>query len=215
MKISKINAMISLSFCLLIGDAAGADGFYIELSPGVSILADADISGAGFSGKAEFDPCLCMIAGAVGYRFLDQVRSEINLSYRQVDVNELNAPSISLDGRGDASAFAVMANAYYDFDIGYSVSPYLGIGIGFANIEVDTGSSDTVLAIDDNSSEFAWNVMVGISEHASEHIVLSLGYRYFGTTEPELSASALGVSSVKLKAKIELHEILFGFRYNF
>ena len=220
MKITNPAASLAFAVCLLFAYTAGADGIYVELAPGVSIFADSDISVFGLSGDVEFDTGF-VIGGAVGYRFLDQpeglvdqIRGELNLSYREADIEKLTSGGLELPGAGDVSAIALMANVYYDFDIGFPVTPYLGAGIGFAHIEIDS-QRNAILVVNDDSTEFAWNVMLGASYAASEAIDLSLGYRYLVTTDPEFDASITGVGSQKLDAEISLHEILFGLRYNF
>ncbi len=200
--------------------ASAQDGLYVELAPGISIFADSDVSGggglAGFSAVAEFDTGF-VIGGSVGYRFLDSFRGEVNLSYRQADVDQVTiAGALMLEGTGDISLLALMANVYYDLDLESPVTPYLGVGIGLGFIDVDTGVTPlSVLVVNDSATEFAWNIMVGASYGVTDNIDLSLGYRYLGTTDPELDATLVGFGSGTLDAEIAVHEILFGFRYNF
>ena len=194
-------------------DVAADDTFYVEIQPGVSILADSDISGLGLSGEAEFDTGF-VIGGALGYRIFDNLRAEANLSYRQADVDKVTSGAVVLEGAGDASVLALMANVYVDFDFGYAVKPYIGGGIGVGFIDVDKGSSN-ILIVDDEATEFAWNIMAGASYRVLENIDLSLGYRYLGTTDPDLDATLVGFGTGKLNAEITVHEVLFGLRYNF
>jgi opacity protein-like surface antigen len=172
---------------------------------------------------ATQSPPIVVIGGAVGYRFLDQpagfveqVRGELNLSYREADIDKVTSVAGSRLERGDVGAIALMANVYYDFDVGSPITPYLGGGIGFANIDIDS-DSDADLVVNDDSTEFAWNVMLGASYAASEAIDLSLGYRYLSAPDPQFDASSVAVlpTSGKIDAEISLHEILFGLRYNF
>ena len=194
-------------------DVTADDALYVEIQPGVSILADSDISGLGLSGEAEFDTGF-VIGGALGYRIFDNLRAEANLSYRQADVDKVTSGAVVLEGAGDASVLALMANVYIDFDFGYAVKPYIGGGIGVGFIDVDKGSSN-ILIVDDEATEFAWNIMAGASYRVLENIDLSLGYRYLGTTDPDLDATLVGFGTGKLNAEITVHEVLFGLRYNF
>ena len=182
--------------------ASAQDGLYIEFTPGASFLADSDLSGggglSGLSAEAEFDSAF-VIGGAVGSRFLDSFRGEVNLSYREADIENVTSGGVTLQ------VLALMGNVYYDFDLELPVTPYLGAGIGVGFIEVDP--------VNDEATEFAWNIMFGASYGVTDTIGLSLGYRYLGTTDAELDAT--GPASGTVDAEIAVHEILFGFRYNF
>ena len=85
--------------------------------------------------------------------------------------------------------------------------------VGF--IEVDPGNA-SVFIVNDEATEFAWTIMFGVFYGVTDTIDLSLGYRYLGTTDPELDATLPFVpASGTVDAEIAAHEILFGFRYNF
>jgi opacity protein-like surface antigen len=208
-----VLAFVCLASCSLAVSASARDGFYIEGNVGPSILEDSDISGGGLSGEAEFDTGY-VIGGAVGYRLADGFRVEGSVSYRESDVDAVTSGGVELNGAGDANLTAIMANAYYDFDLGIPVKPYLGVGIGVGIIEVNSDDSANVLKVDDDSAEFAWNIMLGAGYAVTEDVDLSFGYRYLGTTDPEFDATLLGVNGT-LDAEITVHEVLFGLRYNF
>ncbi len=143
----------------------------------------------------------------------DGFRVEGSVSYRESDVDEVTSGGVALIGAGDANLTAIMANVYYDFDLGIPVKPYLGVGIGVGIIEVNSDDS-AVLKVDDDSAEFAWNIMLGAGYALNEHVDFSFGYRYLGTTDPEFDATLFGVPGT-LDAEITVHEVLFGLRYNF
>ena len=141
--------------------AFAQDGLYVELTPGVSILADSDLSGASGaiaagSATAEFDAAF-VIGGALGFRFFDSFRGEMNISYRKADVDSITDIFGTLQGAGDVGLVALMANVYYDLELEFPVTPYLGAGIGIGFIDVDPGNSN-VLIVDDSATEFAWNM---------------------------------------------------------
>jgi opacity protein-like surface antigen len=57
--------------------------------------------------------------------------------------------------------------------------------------------------------------MVGLSFSATEHIVLSAGYRYFGTLNPEFNYTVPGLAFGTIEAEVGVHEIVMGLRYEF
>ncbi len=203
---------------LLSSGASAKDAFspgpYIQLDAGLAIVGDSDVSFGGVSGEVKFDPGFA-VGGAVGYRFEEWLRVEVNLSYRQADIDKLTALGYTLRGAGDASAFATLANLYIDFKPRSPVTPYVGAGIGVANIDVDSNSSANVLIVNDDSTEFAWNVMAGAAWSVTDDVVLSLGYRYLGTTDAKLDFTVVGVGTGTMDAEFGVHEVMFGARYNF
>ena len=102
---------------------------YVEVSPGLSMISDSDTSGGFFaSPDIEYDRGFA-IGGALGYQIQDQVRAEASLSYRTADVDQVGG--ISAGASGDVNVTSLMANVYYDFDLGLPVTPYLGAGLAW------------------------------------------------------------------------------------
>ncbi len=194
-------------------DVAANEALYVEVQTGVSVLADSDISGLGLAGEAAFDTGF-VVGGAIGYRLFDNLRAEANLRYRKADVDKVTSGAVTLKGVGDVGILTLMANVYVDFDFGYAIKPYIGGGIGIGFVDVDKGSSN-ILIVDDNETEFAWNLMAGASYRVFENADLTFGYRYLGTTDLKLEATRVGFGSSKLNAEIAVHEVLFGLRYGF
>ena len=186
---------------------------YVQLDAGLAIVGDSDVSGFGVSGDVEFDPGFA-VGGAVGYRIQEWMRAELNLNYREADVDKLTALGYVLEGAGDAGAFAALANLYIDFTPRSPVTPYVGVGIGVALIDVDSNGSANALTINDDSTEFAWNVMAGAAWSVTDNVDLTLGYRFFSTTDAKLDATVAGVSG-PVDADLKVHEVMFGARYNF
>lgn len=81
---------------------------------------------------------------------------------------------------GDISVFGFMANAWYDFYTGEPWRPYLGGGIGMANLALD----EATLA-DDDDWVFAYQFGAGVSYEITPRVVLAVEYRLLGTTDPK------------------------------
>ena len=193
---------------------ASNDGPYVQLDVGLAIAGDSDISLGGLSGVVEFDPGFA-VGGAVGYRFQEYLRAELNLSYRQADIDKLTVLGYVLEGAGDVGAFTTLVNLYYDINLGLPVTPYVGAGIGIALIDVDSDSAANVLIVNDDSTEFAWNVMAGAASSATDNVDLTFGYRYLSSTDAKLDATVVGVGNFTMDAEFGVHEVMFGARYNF
>ena len=128
---------------LTVGQTAHAEA-YVTANVGISIPLVADETDIdGISAEAEFDNGY-YLSGAVGYAW-NLLRLETELSYRFTDLEEVSSTlptfllgvpvTVSLPVTGDISTFALMANAWRNFDIGAAWSPFIGGGFGFTAIE--------------------------------------------------------------------------------
>jgi OOP family OmpA-OmpF porin len=206
--------LLFIAFVALPGVSSADPGkpFYAEFRAGVSVIPDIDVSGGGASADAEFDPGFA-VGGAIGwYAFpsIPSLRAEIDLSYRQADVDQIGP----LDGAGDVSVFSAMANVIYDIDLDLPVTPYIGVGIGLGVADADSDNG-AFIDIDDDSLEFAWNVLLGAAFQLNDSISLTAGYKYLGITDPEFDATLFGASGTLDAEDVQSHEFLMGLRYGF
>lgn len=71
------------------------------------------------------------------------------------------------DGQGDITTVGIFANGYYTFDRGQAFKPYVGVGIGYIEVDV-TYAPSGVGIIDDSEGEFAYQVKLGASYELSD-----------------------------------------------
>jgi len=177
---------------------------YVSGSAGLTFLDDSDLDDGYDTGKLSYDFGLGIV-GAFGATVMDNGRAEIELGFRNSDMDE-----ITLDGYGtapvdgDMSALSVMLNAYYDFANDSDFVPFVGAGIGIASIDMEIESGYYSYSTDDNV--FAYQGMIGCGYDVNESFVLDLQYRYFATEDPSLG----GVDT-----EYKSHNVLFGIRYYF
>ena len=142
-----------------------------------------------------------VIGGALG-KHLDSwvkgLRVDVEASYRSNDVGGDWFANTSINpifagtqgGKIDAteSTFSVLANVWYDVDVGQKWVPYIGGGAGWARTKVDGAfittftSSGPVLrghGFSHQESGFAWQLGAGLNYEIQDGIHLGLGYRYF------------------------------------
>ena len=74
-----------------------------------------------------------------------------------------------------------MGNVYYDFLAGSSIVPYIGAGAGVAFLEAGA------LGATRNSTQFAYQGILGVGWNIDSTFRLNLEGRYFGTTAPNFS----------------------------
>jgi opacity protein-like surface antigen len=128
--------------------------------------------------------------GAFGYN-LKPVRVEIGVGYQKNSYSDYSYPGPSLT--------TIMANGYYDFNMGSAFSPYVTAGVGIADINTADNYVDQTV--------FAWKVGAGVGVKIASNVTIDLGYQYL---KPE------GVSSVmNEKVNFSSNNILLGMRYDF
>lgn len=109
----------------------------------------------------------------VGGRVTPNVRLEGEIGYRSSDIESLGGATAG----GDITSLAFMANGYYDIPVQSAVIPYVGGGIGIADVEMNglRNDSDTV---------FAFQLMAGAAIPVSPNVALTGEYRLFATEDP-------------------------------
>jgi len=143
------------------------------------------------------------IAGAFGYRYTDTLRAEVELGYSQADFDETGVD-------GDISALTLMTFGYYDFNAQGTVRPYVGLGLGAANVNVD---ASTVFGnVDGDEWVFAYGARAGIETDLGfiPGATGSIGYRFTGLEDGEFRGAGL-----KGELQGDIHVIEAGIRIPF
>ncbi|MDQ0471232.1 outer membrane protein [Labrys wisconsinensis] len=167
-------------------------------------------------------------------------RQDVKLGFGAFDCDTGGGGAVCTGGaKSSVSAIPILVNAYADLGRWGGFSPYVGAGIGMAQVKF--GSWQTQEACSANggtcpspfsgdgagsfgnggttSWNFAWALMAGVSYAVSQNLSLDFGYRFLdiadakasgGYTYPSSPAAALG--DVKYK-DLYAHEFRVGFRY--
>ncbi|WP_162913178.1 outer membrane beta-barrel protein [Rhodospirillaceae bacterium SYSU D60014] len=174
---------VAASVCLGAPSATAADaGPYASVGIGLLSVMDRDGSTGSVSATEsyEYGPT---INGAVGYTFGNGFRSELEVGYSSVDVDEVKASdgvtSVTLDaGSVDVSILTVTANAFYDFRPDEQFSPYVGGGIGFARIEADDFSQGGYNVEGVSETDLTAFAELGVGIALSDKITVAPAYRF-------------------------------------
>lgn len=205
----KSNAFFTtglIAATVLLPTQAFSEGFYAGFAGGLNQTNDASISGTGINADAEFDYGNTA-AATLGYDYSDGFRGEIELSGRWSDTDTISNTS----GAGDVRALSAMANALYDISLGSSFTPYIGVGIGAANVEASGISPVGGSTISDDDTAFAYQGIVGTSYQLNNTVSLNADYRYFATSDLDYST----VSGVSVSEEYSNHTVLFGISFGF
>lgn len=147
--------------------------------------------------------------GAVGVQLNEHFRAEGEFAYRTNQVYYLKNGNgtYASAANGDISSAALMANGYYDFTTDSSLKPYIGAGIGMAQVDAEYKNFGAVL---ESASEmlFAYQGIVGTNYEISDDFGLFLEYKYFATSDIEIGAAGA-------EGNYDNHSVFAGIKINF
>lgn len=160
-------------------------------------------------GSSSFKaPGLNIAVGAdfQGIRAEDGIRAEIEYAYRA-----LKSKTSVEEGGAGKEKFGMqtyMLNGYYDISTGTIVKPYVGAGLGLADIKVKYQDVEDLVSI--SKTKFAWNLNAGVGFEVAENITVDVGYRYLKVEDVKKN---FGDSSTKIKTRA--NEFSVGVRFDF
>ena len=153
--------------------ALADEGLYLRIGAGVGTIDEDELTTIDFQNGY-------VGSVAVGYnRFFPQhvadLRVEVEGSARFNDINEINSGSAN----GDLQAFGAMVNGYFDLRTNLIVVPYVGAGFGALHVRLDhNAAGGAVVAIDDDDTVFAYQVMAGFTYNMGDNLGIGLDYRF-------------------------------------
>ena len=195
----------------------------------------------GFAGTADIDPDMGYVfGGAVGYGWDNGFSVDLEVAYRrnQIDVSGAVAAGVAYITKGGGpgfytfgtgtfagtdghlSAVSLMANAWYEFDTGTSIRPYVGGGVGIAWLDihdivegkfVTTGGTYTSsIGVHGDDSGFAWQLGAGLAWEVAPGKDMVVEYRYFNG--PKIENVRVHDLNNKLDIDYDSHAVLVGFK---
>ena len=193
---NKFSMFIAAGFALAASvTAASAEGLYVSGQLGFS-------GGGGEYGNTGADLVLDMGqvgSLAVGNDF-GNIRVEGEIAFRQNNFDHITGVPVD----GEMSSLALMANAYYEFgDNGWFFRPYLGAGLGAANVT----HTSVFFGTDDEDTTFALQLMLGGSIPFTDYFAMTVDWRLFGAVPSFVTKfgtpfdQGYGISSVMLGAR--------------
>lgn len=194
---------------------------YIEYNAGVSFIRNQNLTRAnpiGLSGKVESEPGF-NVGGAIGTKFLQHFRTEINVGYRRSEIDAIRlVDGDESDGKGEISMIHVLGNVYAEYDFEVGVIPYFGLGVGYGKIEIDARNKPRTIEVDSSDDAVIWNAMAGVTVPFSDVTSFSLGYRYLQSEDLNFRARRIGPpvnGARQVDSEFDAHEVVFGIHYSF
>lgn len=209
--------------------SASAGNWYVNVAGGANWLGDnafSDVtSTTSQTTTLDFanDPNIgFVLSAAVGMHLnnvLQGLRVEGELAYRENDVDAQWVSSITsatIDALASDSgvaqyqhnAFSIMANVWYDFQVA-GLKPYVGGGIGWADVEADGVYQGKTAGQSFSESGFAWQLGGGLHLPIDEKLTLGIGYRYFSGPDITIPAPS-EVNPLAGSVDTETHSVTVG-----
>ncbi len=147
---------------------------------------------------------------AVGRYFAKNIRGEAELGYYTNGVDKVKVPAGDTGADGDVSALTGMLNGYYEPYADCRIKPYVGAGVGVANINLDGVTAGGAALADGDDTVLAGQVMAGASYALTPRTDLTAEYRYLQAADASIDTPA-GSSDVSNKN----HMAMVGVRVKF
>lgn len=216
----RVPTALSLLVLLLAGaGAAVADGPYLNATAGVALMpglndapfkfleqAAAKTGLANDKGDWEFDAGF-VASGAVGYQF-GPLRADAEFSYLTANFAFTEQGAAKDD---NLTALLLLANCWYDVEIGGIVAPYAGVGVGGANLLAKLTDAQNTL-FDGSGWGLAFQAGAGVVLKLLPGFAVDLGYRFSGSLATEVFDQANADLS-SLSPALMAHRIQLGVRF--
>lgn len=203
--------MYGKTICSIAGTAAilalaatanAAQGLYLGGKLGVAIPAGSDFSDSGYTLDVDMDSGIAP-ALALGYDFGNNMRLEGELAYQRNDINSVEVLGIVLSAAGDATATTLGVNGYYDFNNEGALTPFITLGLGVAQVEVNNFETYYTYPVSGDDTVLTYKLGAGLGYAVSEKLNLDITYRYNGFSDPQFGGTSATYSS---------HNIYLGLR---
>jgi len=212
-----VSSCLILLFFLVTNASAEHARPYFSLVGGLNLADEIILSDQEGDYVASLDTGF-FSGGALGYDLADgfpqlgKGRIELEAGYRYNLLKDVQFSTGNVYAEGELTVISIMFNCvgeYEDYSPYYV--PYIGLGLGAALVSMNETSAGGSPMIDDNSTPFAFQVFTGLSFPLLDNLDFDLGYRYFGTVDPEFTDS----KNLKVNADYAYHNFEIGLRLGF
>jgi OOP family OmpA-OmpF porin len=177
----------------------------VPVAGGIPVVGDLlnGFSGGGAGGstniEASYDKDFSYGA-TFGYKFESPYRVELEYRQGENDIDSVRAAGVTSSSNGSLEVMSIMGNLWYDFSAGERLRPYVGFGLGQANLDVGDADDDV----------FIGQIGAGVTYYLTPRLALDAGYRYSMSEDASYTSGA-----VETEIEYSAQSVLLGLRYNF
>ena len=171
MKLRLLLAGLLLAASAVSAPSAMAQAAYVGVSGGASFFHDSDVDGPGVFGEISYDagPAFNVSAGVQ----TSPMRLEVEYGYKNADIDRFRENGIEFSGSGaDVTVHSFMLNGYYDIKMMTGVEPFIGVGIGILNGELDEPG------FKEDDTVFGYQLTAGASFKMHPAVNFDISYRF-------------------------------------
>jgi len=199
------------------GQTAHKPGFYLGLEGGALFMQDSK-SGFGRFTSADLSYERGLTAGATaGYDFGRFFRAEFEFNYKKANIDRLQTNfrgrAYTSKNSGSIRSLNYMFNAYLQYPLSDYVVPYLGVGVGMADVKMDKICIFNCKGGSSSQHLLAYQIIAGMGVNISENVTLAMDYRYSTTNKGRFETNLC--CHPDLKTSISSHNVMVGLRYKF
>ena len=218
---SSLSALTLAAAAGLAADAtvAPVSGYmpYVSIFGGASFLNNVNTVSSGAAPYSVKTDTGYLIGGAIGLKWNEMLRTEIELSHMSNNANSYNKNGAPFSpASGPIRQTYLLGNVWLDIPTGSSFTPYAGggLGVGFADADVTFNGGIAGYGSRTSGASFAYQLGGGIKFSLSEKIDLDLGYRYKGMTNVNFTDNQSNNYEFN-GANLNSHNVQLGLTFNF
>ena len=173
----KIRAILAWLLLMASTTSALAEGPYLSVAGGISIIHDGQINVADNPVLfIEYDKGYGLNASA-GYNIeptnFVPFRLEFEFGYKNASVNRLNGPAVKSSPQySEITVMSYMGNAFLDINTNSSITPYIGAGLGVLNGDLKSQNDTNV------NYAFGYQMIVGAAYNVNKKLAIDISYRF-------------------------------------
>jgi outer membrane protein OmpA-like peptidoglycan-associated protein len=218
-------------------------GLYVGVGAGVNWVFDGDVTlnGANFTGSplflnsaqrngsVSYDLGYAIVA-SLGWGYGNGVRTEFEVSYRNNSVDAVQGfgqAQSQVSSSGRIESVGLMLNGFYDFELGWPVTPYVGLGLGAlavnnVGIKQQNNLVGTQIFVPGSEWVFGYQAIIGAALPIASvpGLAVTAEYRYTAGLDLDgvkafVTAPGAGRVAGTADTQYATQSILIGLRYAF
>ena len=195
-------------------------GWYTESSILNSDLDDTSLSSTGRNVNIDFDEDVGF-SSAIGFEYSNGLRLEGEYLSTENDTETVNFNGNNFSGsaaRGNVETESIFFNVIKSFNSASTYSPYIGVGVGYTDVESSVSYGNGPAAINDSDEVFSYQLLAGLDVAFTPKLSGFVEYRFVGADDVSLNrfgGGPGGLQTTTQEGDIELSAFALGLKYNF